>query len=85
LVMGGARLLAVSDMPSKVDRHIDMTVTDPLTTIRDAFDTLINGGNRIIRVYGPIGETGKVIELITSDAPLRNAMLRYARNLTLIS
>ncbi|RZS87865.1 signal transduction histidine kinase [Phyllobacterium myrsinacearum] len=83
--MGASRLLAVSEMPSKVDRHIDMTVTDPLTTIRDAFDTLINGGNRIIRVYGPIGDTGKVIELITSDAPLRNAMLRYARNLTLIS
>jgi signal transduction histidine kinase len=83
--MGASRLLAVSEMPSKVDKHIDITVTDPVTMIRDAFDELIYGGNRIIRVYGPVGDTGKVIELLTSDAPLRNAMLRYARNVALIS
>ncbi len=53
--------------------------------IRDALDTLINGGHRIIRVYGPVGDTGKIIELLTSDAPLRNAMLHYARNVALIS
>ncbi|MCO4316929.1 HAMP domain-containing histidine kinase [Phyllobacterium sp. 21LDTY02-6] len=82
---GASRLLAVADMPSKVARHIDMTVTDPVTMIRDAFDELINGGNRVIRVYGPIGDTGKVIELLTSDTPLRNAMLLYARNVALIS
>ncbi len=66
---GASRLLAVSDMPSKVDKHIDITVTDPLTMIRGAFDELIYGGDRIIRVYGPVGDTGKVIELLTSDAP----------------
>lgn len=82
---GASRLLAVAEMPSKVDRHVDITVTDPITVIRDAFDTVINGGNRIIRVYGPIGDTGKVIELLTSDGPLRNAMLRYAGNVALIS
>ncbi|ATU92941.1 sensor histidine kinase [Phyllobacterium zundukense] len=82
---GASRLLAVSEMPSKVDKHIDITVTDPVTVIRDAFDTLINGGHRVIRVYGPVGDTGKIIELLTSDAPLRNAMLRYARNVALIS
>ncbi|MGN7771575.1 sensor histidine kinase [Phyllobacterium sp. 22552] len=82
---GASRLLAVSDMPSKVDKHIDITVTDPLTMIRGAFDELIYGGDRIIRVYGPVGDTGKVIELLTSDAPLRNAMLLYARNVALIS
>ena len=82
---GASRLLAVSEMPSKVDRHVDITVTDPITVIRDAFDTLINGGHRVIRVYGPIGDTGKVIELLTSDGPLRSAMLRYARNVALIS
>lgn len=82
---GASRLLAVSDMPAKVDKHIDITVTDPLTMTRDAFDELINGGNRVIRVYGPVGDTGKVIELLTSDAPLRNAMLLYARNVALIS
>ena len=36
---GASRLLAVSEMPSKVDKHIDITVTDPVTMIRDAFDT----------------------------------------------
>ncbi|WP_027230517.1 HAMP domain-containing sensor histidine kinase [Phyllobacterium sp. UNC302MFCol5.2] len=82
---GASRLLAVAEMPSKVDRHVDITVTDPITVIRDAFDTVINGGNRIIRVYGPIGDTGKVIELLTADGPLRNAMLRYAGNVALIS
>lgn len=82
---GVSRLLVASDMPPTVDRHIDLAATGPLQAIVDAFDTLVFGGNRIIRVYGPIGDSQKVIELVTSDAPLKSAMLAYLRNIALIS
>ena len=82
---GVSRLLVVSDMPPSVDRHIDLAATGPLQAIIDAFDTLIFGGDRIIRVYGPIGQSRKIIELVTSDAPLKAAMLAYLRNIAIVS
>jgi signal transduction histidine kinase len=82
---GVSRLLVVSDMPPTVDRHIDLARTGPVQAIVDAFDTLIFGGDRIIRVYGPIGDSKEVIELVTSDAPLKAAMLAYLRNIALVS
>jgi hypothetical protein len=55
------------------------------SAIRDAFDTLLFGGDRYIRVYGPIGRQRQHIELILPDAPLRAAMLIYARNVAVLS
>lgn len=82
---GVSRLLAVSEMPPQVDRHIELNASGPIAEFIDAFDTLINGGNRIIRVFGPVGNSDKIIELVTSDAPLRKAMLEYARTMAVVS
>ncbi|MGH6760551.1 MAG: ATP-binding protein [Phyllobacterium sp.] len=82
---GASRLLAVSEMPPEVERHIDLDGSGPVTEFIDAFDTLINGGSRNIRVFGSIGNSDKTIEMVTSDAPLRNAMLEYARVMTVVS
>ncbi|GGA79237.1 histidine kinase [Brucella endophytica] len=80
-----SRLLAMSEVPKTIDQHIDLAHTSEAAAIWDAFDTLFAGGNRNLRVYGPVGHSGKVIELVTSDAPLRTAMLDYARNVALLS
>ena len=53
--------------------------------IRDAFETLLFGGDRYLRVFGPIGETDNHIEMILPDGPLRDAMLIYARNVAVLS
>ncbi|MBY3180893.1 HAMP domain-containing sensor histidine kinase [Rhizobium sp. 25PS6] len=82
---GTSRLLATTDMPASVDEAYDLTDVPPVTAIRDALDTLIFGGSRIIRVYGPVGDTNTGVEVVMKDRPLRTAMFAYSRNVLLLS
>ena len=80
-----SRMIAVADMPPAVDAQYDLAYVQPLTAIRDAFDTLIFGGERVIRVYGPVGESAATVEVVLEDRMLRRAMLVYARNVFVLS
>src|SRR5690606_18519571 len=80
-----SRMVAAVDMPPSVDAQYDLSDVSLPTAIYDAFDTLLFGGERVIRVYGPVGETTTRIELLLDEGPLRRAMLRYARNVFIIS
>ncbi|MBC2884370.1 HAMP domain-containing histidine kinase [Ochrobactrum sp. CM-21-5] len=85
---GASRLLAMTEMPGKVDQVIDLDNISEAGAIWDAFSTLFDGGDRTLRIYGsvPVSSTpGRIIEIVTSDAPLRHAMLVYARNVAFIS
>ncbi len=82
---GTSRLLAASDMPDAVDGQYNLAETTSWGSICDALDTLVFGGNRIIRVYGPIGDSAMTIELVMSDASLRRAMLTYSGNMLAVS
>ena len=85
---GASRVLATKHMPGEVARHIELAAPGRLQAMRsiaDAFDTLINGGDRIIRVYGPLQQRSGILELLMDETPLRNAMLNYAGNVLLIS
>jgi signal transduction histidine kinase len=82
---GTSRLLAMSDMPTSVDEQYDLTDVPPMTAMRDALDTLIFGGDRMIRVYGPVGETNTRVEVVMKDKQLRKAMFVYSRNVLLLS
>ncbi len=76
---GTSRLLATAEMPASVDEQYDLSDVSPTTAIRDALDTLLFGGNRIIRVFGLIGgDAGTGIEVVLKDTRLRNAMLAYS-------
>lgn len=79
------RLLAVSDMPPMVDFEIDLRARQPLQEIAGAFDTLLFGGNRTIRVVGPPPRGGDFVEIVISEAGLRAAMIRFSRNILLLS
>ena len=79
------RLLAASDVPVEVDRHVDMREVGVLDSIDDAFDTLFAGDGRIIRVVGDAPHGGDFLELIMHEQPLRQAMLKYSSNILLIS
>ena len=82
---GTSRLLATAEMPASVDDQFDLTDVSLPAAIRDAMNTLLFGGDRIIRVYGPVGDTKMGVEVVLKDASLRNALLRYSINVLLLS
>lgn len=82
---GVARLLMVPEMPPQVDEHISIDGTGPLEAITGALDTAFFGGDRMLRVYGKVGDSDKEFELVIPDSKLRKAMLVYSRNVALLS
>lgn len=82
---GVSQLLAVSEMPPQVDTHIDIAHSSLLMAMDEALSVLFLGGDKVLRVFGPVGSGDKAFELIMGDAELRKAMLIYARNVALLS
>ncbi|WP_180901219.1 sensor histidine kinase [Martelella soudanensis] len=82
---GMSQLLAVADMPPEISRSYDLTDVGPVEAVVDAFDELLFGGGRAIRILGHIGDSDAIIELVISDDELRHALLIYARNIFALS
>ncbi len=82
---GMRHLIAMADMPPTVDFQYNLAVVSLPRAIYDAFDELIFGGNRIIRVFCPIDKTDMKIEVVMADTSLRAAMITYSQNVLLIS
>jgi signal transduction histidine kinase len=82
---GESRLLVVTEMPPEVDTHIDLAATGPMLAVAGALDTLFYGGDEMLRVTGPVGDSDKEFELIIPDTQLRFAMLIFARNVAALS
>lgn len=85
---GARRVLATRAMPSEVSRHVEVTAPGRIEAVRsilEAFDTLLLGGDRTIRVFGPMQQRDGQLELLMKEKPLRDAMLQYAGNVLLIS
>lgn len=82
---GMRRLIAMDDDVPPVSREIDTRVRDPLGEILASFATMISGGPGMIRVLGPAPLGGEFMEIIMPEAPLRDAMLRYAVNILMLS
>jgi signal transduction histidine kinase len=80
------RLLAMVEMPTPVARDLDLDMMTPMVAIREAFDTLLFGGERTIRLTGPFSEGGGGrLELVFSEAGLRGELLVYSRNILILS
>jgi signal transduction histidine kinase len=82
---GTSRLLATAEMPASVDEQYDLSNVSQPTAIRDALDTLLFGGDRIIRVFGPVGDSSTGVEVVLKDTRLRNAMLAYSGSVFFVS
>lgn len=80
-----SRLLAVASMPPQVDEHIDVANTGMVAQLTGALNTLFFGGDRTLRVFGPVGDNNREFELIMRDYRLRAAMLSFSRNIALIA
>ena len=82
---GVSRMLAIEDMPKAIDRVVALKQTGPFRAIVDTFDTLLNGGDRAIRIHAPIADSGKEIDVVLADGPLVEAIWVYARNVFILS
>jgi signal transduction histidine kinase len=80
------RMLAVSDAPPPTIAHdFDMRNVYNFDAIVDAFMTMLDTKNDVMRVVGPAPMGGDYIEIIMDEQPLRKAMLRYSVDILLIS
>ncbi len=72
------RLLAVSDMPPKIDEFYDPRTAGEMWSIMAAFRTLFAGDGRILDITGAAPMGAQYIEIAIDEAPLRKAMLAYS-------
>jgi signal transduction histidine kinase len=86
------RLLASADLPSSIDHDVDVRSMTVWSAIIDSFEIMLESGNQAIRVIGPSARTvgpaadgAQFIEVVIDEAPLRQAMYRFSRNLLLVS
>jgi signal transduction histidine kinase len=77
--------VAVGGMPHEVAAHHDLTSSKPLDSIAAAFQTLFVSSNRPIMVSGKPPAGTERFEIVVNESALRGAMLRYSRNVLLIS
>ncbi len=83
---GVSRLMASrDDIGSEVLTHINLTLSNPLQSVKGAIETLLFGGDNLIRVYGKMKDRQGEIELVQHDRFLRGALLTYFRNVMLLS
>ncbi len=84
--MGNSRrMLAVDDMPPTVAATYDMRTVYVFDAIVDAFTTMLDAKNDVIRVVGPAPMGGEYIDLVMNEEPLRKAMLRYSADILFLS
>jgi signal transduction histidine kinase len=79
------RLLASADLPPAIDHDVDMRTMTVWSAIVDSFEIMLESGNQAIRVVGPGHGDAQFIEVVIDEAPLRQAMYRFSRNLLLVS
>ncbi|MFB2594047.1 sensor histidine kinase [Paracoccus sp. p4-l81] len=72
------QLILASPLPGPVAATYDLREPNLATRVRDAFWTLMDDEDRVIRVIGaPVKQAGQLIEVTTNTAPLRGAMIEY--------
>src|SRR5689334_2424634 len=79
------RLLASADLPSAIDHDVDLRTETVWQAITGAFEMMLETGDQAIRVVGPASSNAQFIEVVIDEAPLRQAMYRFSRNLFLVS
>ena len=79
------RLLATNDLPHHIDHDVDMRSITVWSAIVDTFEVMLESGNETIRIIGPAPGGAQFIEVVTDELPLRQAMIRFSRNLFWVS
>ncbi len=83
---GWKLLMLGTKMPPKIDLTIDLSQGRFLSWMRDAFDTLIQDENRILRVMGLSSrDPTVVVEVVLDETPMREAMYEYSGRIVQLS
>ena len=70
------------EMPPKVDLTIDITKGTFMNWIMEAFSTLAQDENRVLRVIGKSSKDPTVlVEVLIDEAPMRPAMWEYSQRI----
>ncbi len=80
-----SRLMAASPIKQPVDEMIDLSVMQPVESLRSTLSTLFFGGERVYQVSGPMKSRDGAIALVQMDNYLRDALLIFSRNILLLS
>jgi len=80
-----SRLMASDGMQFRIDETIDLTVARPLAAIRSSLAMLVSTRPTTYRVFGQMRSRDGLIELVQSDALLKQALRNYSRNVALLS
>ncbi|MCB8839581.1 HAMP domain-containing sensor histidine kinase [Aurantimonas sp. VKM B-3413] len=80
-----SRLLARAETVDVPQIRVDLAEAGPLMLVAGAFDTLLFGGDRTMRITGPVGDGTIGAEVVMSERPLKRAMLIYSRNILILS
>ncbi|RMD89089.1 MAG: sensor histidine kinase [Alphaproteobacteria bacterium] len=81
-----SRLMLRGDAPTHIDASYDLRVDDPFTMMQETFATLLRGGRGVVRVVAiPANGIGEEIAIILEEQRLFDEMLRYSRNVLLLS
>ncbi|WP_162916264.1 ATP-binding protein [Cohaesibacter haloalkalitolerans] len=82
---GERRLLAMVDMPGTIMRDDNIQMMGPPEMIAAAFDTLLFGKGRTIRVVGQTKDNQGMVEMVFDETGLRRDMIRFSINILLLS
>jgi signal transduction histidine kinase len=84
---GKSQLIELDNTPMpRAAVTADMRKDNMMSLVEGAVDTLVNGGDRTLRIVGTTGDNdGSEVEVLMPEAPLKSDMLAYSRNIALIS
>jgi signal transduction histidine kinase len=80
------RLLAISEIPSRMHQDVDMRNVSSFRAIVEAFETMLASSDAdLMRAVGPAPMGGDFVEIVLPMGPLRQAMVRFSVNILLLS
>ncbi|MEN8196626.1 MAG: HAMP domain-containing sensor histidine kinase [Pseudomonadota bacterium] len=85
-VAGKPKRMLMLDMPPVIDATYDLRRGSFFVFIMDAFETMLQSRNRVLRVFSMSPKDPKVlIEIILDEAPMRTEMLDYSGRILILS
>ena len=78
------RMLVSANLPMGTDHDIDIRTLTPWTMIVGTFRTMLESGDRVIRIRGQGLEAAGFIEVVVDQTPLRAMIYSLSRNMLLV-
>jgi signal transduction histidine kinase len=82
----GSKLMLDAGAPPTIDASYDLRDRGFFMLIGDAFETMMQSENRVLRIVAPSAKHAQVIvEVVIDEAPMRSALLDYSSRILVLS